>query len=503
MVVEILSGARAGRRHEFDDPTVLRFGRHPDNDVPFDPQADIDASSRHAELRRESGTFVLCDLGSANGTRIEVEGQAGGSRLLGPTGPAQPCASVASGAVVEFGAGGPRCRLLLGAAPVAAAPAPAIASTRYGGYRRRATSSESSGGRVGQSTVARMISDALAEARGKQGALRSTTFMRSLAHAAVVRSTRTFKLVAGGLAVALVVVSVGLVVTLRRAGRGEEAIRRDLLRAMEEQRASDGAAIRQKLGELNAELSRARAAHGGRAIARAAREGVYLVAVRGTDGREEGFCTAFAVAPHDLATNAHCVELGTDLRKRGGRIFVVRNGDGRTRLEVTRMRRSPGYVPGGARISTDVGLLHVDEQLPMVVPLAPREALLALQPGDVIFTYGFPGRLADASAPEATFVEGVIGRITRLDGETGSPDDAVLIQHSAFTAGGTSGSPIFDGEGRAVAVNAGGYLEDGELKVRDPRSGRPSSLVVAQPLPGYNFGMRIDLVASLLKEGDE
>ena len=48
-----------------------------------------------------------------------------------------------------------------------------------------------------------------------------------------------------------------------------------------------------------------------------------------------------------------------------------------------------------------------------------------------------------------------------------------------------------------------GYVEDGELAVKVPRSGRGSALVVAQPLQGYNFGMRIDLVEALLKEKDE
>ncbi len=478
MVVEILSGARAGRRFEFDDPSIIRLGRHPDSDVAFDPQSDLDASSRHAELRREGAAFVLHDLGSANGTRLD-----GGA--------ACKRAELESGAVVEFGAGGPRCRFLLGDAP-ARAITPPVASTRYGG-------------RVGQSTVARMISDALADARAKGGggAGKSTTFMRSLVHASVARSTRTFKIAVIALSTALVALGLFLAITLRRAGRSEEVIRQELLKTMAEQRSSDSETIRGKLAELNAELGRARAAHGGRAIARASRDGVYLVAVRGTDGAEEGFCTAFAVAPHDLATNAHCVVLATDLRKRGGRIAVVKNGDGKTRFEVVRMRRSPGYVPGGARISVDVGLLHVDEALPQLATLAPREALTQLQPGDVIYTLGFPGRLAETGAPEATFVEGVIGRITRLDGEAGGPDDATLIQHSAFTSGGTSGSPIFDVEGRVIAVNAGGYMEDGELKVRDPKSGKPGSLVVAQPLAGYNFGMRIDLVASLLNEGDQ
>ncbi|MSP60491.1 MAG: FHA domain-containing protein [Myxococcales bacterium] len=483
VVIDIVGGARAGRRIEFDDPATLRIGRHPDCEVAFDPQADLDASSRHAEVRREGAAFWLHDLASANGTRVDG-GPSVKKRVL-----------LADGALVEFGSGGPRCRFSFGAAAGRRdAPAlGAVLSTRHSG-------------RVGQATVAAMISDALAEARARHsgGAIgRSGTFVRSLVHASMTRSTRTFKLASLALSLTLAGAVVALAVIVRRVARPEESIRQDLLHVMEEQRTADGIAVKSQLGELTDELSRARASQGGRAIASAAREGVYLVAVRAAAGSDEGFCTAFAIAPHHLATNAHCVVLASDLRRRGGTIEVVRNGDGRVRFTVVRMKRSGAYVPGGATITPDVGILQVDETLQKPLVLASREALAQLQPGDAIYTYGFPGRLADTLAPEATFVQGVVGRITRLDGEAGAFADSVLIQHSAFTAGGTSGSPIFDGAGRIVAVNAGGYVEDGELKTKDLRSGKPGALVVAQPLHGYNFGMRIDLVESLSKEADQ
>ena len=100
-------------------------------------------------------------------------------------------------------------------------------------------------------------------------------------------------------------------------------------------------------------------------------------------------------------------------------------------------------------------------------------------------------------------MQGVVGRVTRLDGEGGGFDEAVLIQHSAFTAEGTSGSPIFDTHGRVVAINTGAYLDDDPASSRDARSIKPGPRLVTQALHGYNFGMRIDLALALLHEADE
>ena len=124
------------------------------------------------------------------------------------------------------------------------------------------------------------------------------------------------------------------------------------------------------------------------------------------------------------------------------------------------MRRVRGLrAAAAAVISPDVGWLKVDGTLPAKVTLATASEYEALATGDPMFTYGFPGRLADVSAPEATFVEGVVGRITTLDGRAGDVKEPRLIQHSAFTSGGTSGSPIFNAAGHVVAVNTGGYVD--------------------------------------------
>ena len=102
-------GAHTGRVIDLDRD-VIRFGRLPDNEVSFDPHADLDASGRHAELRREGGHWVLVDVGSRNGTL--VRGQKVTRHIL------------LDGDEIEFGVGGPRVRVEL-SPPVSASTAQA------------------------------------------------------------------------------------------------------------------------------------------------------------------------------------------------------------------------------------------------------------------------------------------------------------------------------------------------------------------------------------------
>jgi len=114
VVIDHIAGSRAGQRQEFSATSRIRFGRHPDCEVSFDPHRDLDASSRHAELRvveaprpateadDVSHAWVLVDLGSSNGTYVE------GHRVTET--PVSQNVPVA----VEFGPGGPRIRLFVG-----------------------------------------------------------------------------------------------------------------------------------------------------------------------------------------------------------------------------------------------------------------------------------------------------------------------------------------------------------------------------------------------------
>jgi FHA domain len=102
IVIDHIKGSRRGQRQEFPAGARLQFGRHPKNDVSFDAHRDLDASSRHAELRQQGGRYVLCDVGSSNGTFV------GGNRI------GELTLEVGQPVLVEFGAGGPQLRIWVG-----------------------------------------------------------------------------------------------------------------------------------------------------------------------------------------------------------------------------------------------------------------------------------------------------------------------------------------------------------------------------------------------------
>jgi len=93
-----ITGADNGREFEFEQD-LIRIGRMPDSDVNFDPEVDLDASGRHAEIRNEDGRYLLIDTGSRNGTWLN------GQRIKH--------AALNKGDEIEFGRGGPKIEIEL------------------------------------------------------------------------------------------------------------------------------------------------------------------------------------------------------------------------------------------------------------------------------------------------------------------------------------------------------------------------------------------------------
>jgi pSer/pThr/pTyr-binding forkhead associated (FHA) protein len=91
-----IKGADSGREFEFTKD-LIRIGRMPDSDVNFDPEVDLDASGRHAEIRNEDGRYLLIDTGSRNGTWLN------GQRIKH--------AALDIGDEIELGRGGPKLEI--------------------------------------------------------------------------------------------------------------------------------------------------------------------------------------------------------------------------------------------------------------------------------------------------------------------------------------------------------------------------------------------------------
>ena len=97
-----LTGSRAGTAVDLHDADVT-VGRNPNCAIVFSPN-EVLVSARHATLLYQDGTYVLHDEGSRNGTFVNGE-KVTEDRIL------------QHGDLVQFGAGGPGGRFVVGAGP--------------------------------------------------------------------------------------------------------------------------------------------------------------------------------------------------------------------------------------------------------------------------------------------------------------------------------------------------------------------------------------------------
>lgn len=554
-------GAHTGRVIELDRD-VVRFGRLPDNEVAFDPHADLDASGRHAEIRREGGQWVLVDVGSRNGTLVagrrvtrhvltsgeEIEFGLGGPRVRveiglprsAPTAQATPVHGGARNAVATaaatpvsladpsappvlpesarpgvpfptpppspFAEGGAAPGSAPGMPPVAtpaAAPAPAAPVAVPIGLPAYPVMppppqppAQPAAPRYGQRTVGMMIQAALQQAdqQRARGGNRSTAFFRAIAAEAAQRSSRGLKVAVALLSV-LLFLTLGAVVALFFYARWQEQQLRDenvrLQRELAELGDGETAERRrleQRIQQLNDQIHSEEGTEGAR-IAELNDQAVYVVMTE-RSGRREVVCSAFAVRSDLLATSARCVGTIERAMSRSQDVSVASNRGQQQPFRVRQMWRHPAFVDEPVP-SPDVGLVRVDRALPASARLATMAELGQLRAGDDVFVFGFPEQVAGTGAAVAVLTSGVVGRMTGFDGNETDPSRRHLISHSAFTD--TAGSPVFDREGRVVAINAGNYR--GRTRVVDPSTRIARTLDTETP---YAWSVRVDLLLQLL-----
>lgn len=551
--IRFFGGSRSGQQEVLDAKPCIRIGRRADNDVVFDPYKDLDVSGHHAELRQEPDGFYLYDLGSSNGTFV---GGAKISRLrlasgqevsFGLTGPKMVLAfqDPAQAAAASYPAAAPQAQAAQvpvhpppqHSAPQAAPQAPAQYPPAQHPPAQHPPAQHpppvgpaaalGQGGQVGQRTVAMMINSAMQQSRdaGKSGKGSPTVFMRAMVNQAVKKSTRKFKVITAFLLL-LLIGAVGFLfaypyifpespTNTTKAQKQLLAKHKALQQKVDELKEMTGLLKQhknasdkdkekflKKIEQLNQKVAGAKGGNSGKAIAARTTKGIFVIAVNSTSGAR-GYCTAFAVHKRVAATNAHCIKALERYLQKGGKSFLVMNQNPSKRFNIIQHVAHPGYHKPVRSISPDVGLIKVDRDLEVQLDIAGGGELRQLGAGDIMYTYGFPGRLADVSSPAATFGQGIVGRVTKLDGRIGSFERSHLVQHSAFTSGGTSGSPIFNTDGKVIAINAGGYREPGSEVVKDILTGRARMMMVGKTLTGYNFAIRIDVLGGLLDDFGE
>ena len=432
--LRVLSGSRAGTDLRFDKPEVT-VGRHAMSDLRFDPQQDLDVSTRHAEIREAGAVWIVADQGSTNGTLVN------GERVVGEH-------VLNDGDIISFGANGPRVEVR----------------------------------GVGVTAPRTVLQSANAAPATPSAKPRVDTGVRvAIAVDEKMKSTRrTFALAIG----ALVVVGIaGFTYTQRQGAAREKEVaallargdsnNRALQASLASMRPGDTAMMnrmKMEIAQRESELERARAmvASGsltkgsveelsrkmqGSAIpqmdyarVRDANDAAVAMVVSDLDGKNLAG-TAFSISAAGLmVTNRHVVHTESGAPAR--RVAVL-------------FANTKGWMPAHiVRVSDtdDLALIQVDVPgiRPVVSGVSRTGSLAAV--GSAVASIGYP--LANDTPMEGAELSSLTARTTLTSGMVSKRLDDVL-QMDSFAGHGSSGSPLFDATGNVVGVIYGGAKESG------------------------------------------
>ncbi len=472
---KFLSGARVGQTEAFAKAYV-GLGRHPLSDVRFDAERDLDVSARHAAIVRRGETFVIQDLGSRNGTFVN------GTRITGDT-------PLHDGDVIGFGAKGPAVefRILGTDDAVTGSTVAEAAAGRASQPRQLVPAAPARPGpplpppslHVPPSTrpppgaptrrTSTAVRIAVEVARQTNQLRRTTKVLFALLFLAVLafgwiqwRNARASRELAGlqHRADSLTTEMNHLlsqfqdqIQTVRQALQQSQTevarLRGQLVIAGS---SGDAAAMTRLRAELDDAERRQRGIAGAaavdyRAISQKNQDAVAMVIVE-FPGDERFSGTAFAVdSQGTMVTNKH-VLAGEEGNRTPQRIAVKFSG-------------SRQWFPGrliGVSDSADVGVLRVDIRGGTPRVLGIEHNALTLQRGDPVAIIGYPLGFDLPMEGQSSDVQNFVAEPTLTVG-TASKVLRGVVQVDGYGAPGSSGSPIFDRNGRVVAVLYGGERE--------------------------------------------
>ena len=423
LILQIQTGSRAGQKVDLTK-SVVTVGRHPDADLRFDVNVDIDVSSRHAEFRGDENGWSILDLGSTNGTWVN------GERI-------DTSKALRAGDTILLGAKGTRIEVLSTGSANDLAPPP----TTRGGPTHK-------------------------------GRRRSTTERVAVAVAEQTGHLKKFVLAMS----VLVVVGVGVIIALnqKEADESRRAIetllhQSDSLRSELQQRVANADAraagfdsiarelrterdrltrelqaggdvshITTQIGALDRRTNKALSLTDKQIIEANGKAVAYII----VEARDRKFYggSAFAVAPGLLVTNKHVLLEGGEPPVRIAVFFADTD--------------APVYAHFLSVASDgDLGFLQLDK--PGTHPTVRGVVSSAnVAVGDPVIVIGFPGT-TDAAVGKVKKTTSTYGRVSKIE------DTVVTI--NAYAAQGSSGSPVFDSRGLVVGVLVGGQGGDSSV----------------------------------------
>ena len=458
----VLTGSTAGIRLALVGSEVT-VGRNPDADLQFDPYQDLRVSGRHAALYPHGEDWAIRDLGSRNGTLVN------GQRISGPV-------LLMDGDRIQFGDEGPiaEFRLLLREAfpgpdyppspstwpgtppeasfqpppppmPSAAAPPSPVASAEPSPVP------PASPGR--RAWIPVTLVGVLAVALVGTGifALRSRSESRQYREQVLAMQQRIDSILEASAASADALQGriEGLHNALQDSREHLERTRQDLLAAQASGNTAEISALRVQVQEAQAALVRQQLAANLDFEAIEAGNGGAVVKVYVDFGGEVITATAFAVRDDaTLLTNRHVI-----LGPGGDRTPV------RVAVQFADSRQVWPARVVAASDADDLAVLKVDNivgGVPTILGFNSRPD--TVQAGQGVAVIGFPLGGADPSATEGA---GSVARTTLTAGVVSALKQGGL-EVNGYGVEGSSGSPIFDGDGELIGVLYGGRVVNGE-----------------------------------------